>query len=73
MDRCGEIRIGMTRADVYSVLGKPANISVDGFKEASTEAWSDTPTKGQSLLVDFGIDSRVYIIKLQRSDSHPAP
>lgn len=63
-----EIRIGMTRDEVYKVLGNPNGWVSQGVKESATEYWTDTPTKGQLLFVFFGADGRVHGINRKRGD-----
>jgi hypothetical protein len=66
MPQFQQIHVGMSRDEVYQLLGKPPGIDVEGVKYAITEIWVAPPdSHGQKarLSVLFGADGNAHQVE----------
>src|ERR1700733_12409242 len=66
MQRYQQIHVGMSRDEVYQLLGKPQSVEAQGVRDVTTELWIASPDgHGQRvrLAVLFWADGRAHQIE----------
>ena len=60
-----QIHVGMSRNDIYKLLGQPRGGDVEGLKDVETEIWVDRDYgEANRLAVTFGSDGRAMRVDI---------